>query len=194
MLTYMALYSPTGADTTWTSDRALRLVTVGRARSRATSTWPLAKARERELSSGTNWKAMLAGLAFVPQYASLRVTLTRDWRTYSTKRKGPVPATLGPGWVPCFKMLYSGWTTSSMTRRFGDVGVTSTVMASTTTVESAPSPTKPPPPEAIRSNVYLTSAAPNGLPSWNLTPGRRWKRKVLGPTCSQRRASPGLML
>src|SRR5712692_9684932 len=134
MLTYIALYSPTGADTTWTSGRALRLVTVGRARSRATSSWPLAKASERELSSGTNWKVMLAALAFVPQYASLRVTLTRDWRTYSTKRNGPVPGTFAPGWVPCFRMLYSGWTTSSMVRRFGCLGVTSTVMSSTTTV------------------------------------------------------------
>ena len=47
--------------------------------------------------------------------------------------------------------------------------------------------------ERARSKLNTTSSAVNGVPSWNLTPGRSLKRQVVGLTCVHDSASDGMM-
>ena len=47
------------------------------------------------------------------------------------------------------------------------------------------------PSPAARLKVNTTSSAVNGVPSWNLTPGRRSKRQTVGLVCAHLVASAG---
>ena len=72
-------------------------------------------------------------------------------------------------------------------------GVKSTVCSSTATALPSVALTGLPPRRAARSKVKTTSLAVKGVPSWKVTPLRRWKRQVaLLLTSSQRSASMGL--
>ena len=75
----------------------------------------------------------------------------------------------------------------------GDLVMKSTVKLSTlmirSTVASLPLTSE----SFARARLYenTTSSALNGVPSWNCTPLRRWKRQCLGPISSQRSARAG---
>ena len=46
----------------------------------------------------------------------------------------------------------------------------------------------------MRCTENTTSSAVKGVPSWNFTPARSWKRQLVGPVICQAVARPGSSL